>query len=73
MLAAVRNDLTAKRYLRRHPEAILRLQLFVDQSTKDHLAFPVRWDRPHLLAWLNAYLLIKEVHWDSNELMDLYK
>ena len=56
VLAAVRNDLTATFYLHRNPEVILRLQLFVDQSTRDYVAFPVHRDRPHLLAWLNAYL-----------------
>jgi ABC-type amino acid transport substrate-binding protein len=73
VLAAIRNDLTAKLYLHRHPEAILRLQLFVDQSTKDHVAFPVRRDSPHLLAWLNSYLLIKDVHWNASDLVEQYK
>lgn len=72
VIAALRNDLTAKFYLHQHPEAVLWLQLFVDQNAKDYLAFPVRRDRPQLLAWLNAYLLIKQAHWDSSELMEQY-
>ena len=67
LLAAVRNDLTANLYLNQHPEAILRLQLFVDHKTKDYLAFPVRRNRPHLLAWLNAYLLIKNLQLNSRD------
>ena len=73
LLAAVRNDLTAKLYLHRHPEAILRLQLFVDQNTQDYVAFPVHRDRPHLLTWLNAYLLLKNVQWNSSDLVEQYK
>jgi len=73
VLAAVRNDLTAQFYLHQHPEAVLWLQLFVDQSAEDYLAFPVRRDRPHLLAWLNAYLLIKQAHWNSSDLIEQYE
>jgi ABC-type amino acid transport substrate-binding protein len=73
VLAAVRNDLTATLYLHQHPEAVLWLQLFVDQSAKDYLAFPVRRDRPHLLAWLNTYLLLKQAHWNSSDLMEQYQ
>ncbi len=69
LLAAVRNDLTATRYLRQRPEAVLRLQLFVDQNSVDYLAFPVRWDQSHLLAWLNTYLLIKDTHWNATDLL----
>jgi polar amino acid transport system substrate-binding protein len=59
LLAAVRNDLTAKRYLHRHPAALLKLQLFVDEGTRDPIAFAVRPDSPHLLSWLNTLLLLQ--------------
>lgn len=73
LLAAVRNDLTATLYLHRNPEAILQMQLFVDESTQDYVAFPVHRDRPQLLAWLNAYLLLKDVRWTSSVVVEQYK
>ena len=73
LLAAVRNDLTAQLYLQRNPAAMVRLRLFVDQSAKDYLAFSVRPDSPHLLYWINAYLLLHHIDLDSSDVIDQYR
>lgn len=73
LLAAVRNDLTARIYLHRHPATILHLQLFIDPSSKDYVAFSVRPNNPHLLFWLNAYLMLNNVNRTSSALVEQYK
>ncbi len=70
LLAAVRNDLTARLYLRRHPASIVRLQLFVDRTAKDYLAFSVRPDSPHLLFWINSYLFIYQIDLDASDVVE---
>lgn len=70
ILAAVRNDLTARLYLHSHPATILQLQLFVDERNKDYVAFSVHPSNAHLLFWLNTYLTLKGVSRTTQELLD---
>lgn len=70
ILAAVRNDLTARLYLRRHPASVLQLQLFIDDNSKDYVAFAVHPDNVHLLFWLNTYLSLKKVNHTTGELVE---
>jgi ABC-type amino acid transport substrate-binding protein len=67
ILAAVRNDLTAKSYLVRNPSAAIKVDVFVDENYTDYIAFAVRPDSPLLLSWLNSYILIKDLKMNSEE------
>jgi ABC-type amino acid transport substrate-binding protein len=73
LLAAVRNDLTAKLYMHRHPALALRIQLFVDEHTNDYVALCVGPESSHLLSWLNSYILIKEINLRSEALVEKYQ
>jgi polar amino acid transport system substrate-binding protein len=72
ILGALDNDLRLRRYLRLHPGEALRLDLEVLRDLHDPIAIAVRPDSPHLLDWINTYLLTRAPALSPQALLDKF-
>lgn len=69
-LAVLEDDFVIRRYLKQNPGAAVDLHMHVLKDQLDYIGIAVRPDSPHLLAWLNAYLLTNGPHLTGSEGLD---
>jgi polar amino acid transport system substrate-binding protein len=70
IFAFLDEDIVIKRYLQENPGAAVNLEIHVLQDLPDFIAIAVRPDSPHLLAWINVYLLTRGLHLTTGELLN---
>ncbi len=72
ILGVLDDDILIKRFLKAHPGAAVNLDMHVFEDLPDFVGIAVRPDSPHLLAWINAYLLTKGPHLTTSEFLDKF-
>jgi polar amino acid transport system substrate-binding protein len=72
ILGVLDDDILIKRFLREHPGAAVNLNVHVFEDLPDYVGIAVRPDSPHLLAWINSYLLTQGLHFTSSEILEKF-
>jgi polar amino acid transport system substrate-binding protein len=72
ILGMLNNDILIKRFLKKHPGAAVNLDMHVFEDLTDFVGIAVRPDSPHLLAWINSYILSKGLHLTSSEILEKF-
>ncbi|MEJ2671416.1 MAG: ABC transporter substrate-binding protein [Deltaproteobacteria bacterium] len=71
--ALLDDDIIIKRFLKENPSAAVNLEIDVLQDLPDFVGIAVRPDSPHLLAWINVFLMTQGIHFTSDELLNKLK
>jgi polar amino acid transport system substrate-binding protein len=69
ILGMLDDDIVIKGFLKTHPGAAVNLNVQVFEDLPDYVGIAVRPDSPHLLAWINSYLLTQGLHLTSSEIL----
>ena len=72
ILGMLDDDIVIKRFFRGHPGAAVSLDMHVFEDLPDFIGIAVRPDSPHLLAWINSYILSKGLHLTSSEILEKF-
>jgi polar amino acid transport system substrate-binding protein len=70
ILAFLDEDIVIRRYLKENPGAAVNLDIHVLQDLPEYIGIAVRPDSPHLLAWINVYLLTRARPLTPSELLE---
>jgi polar amino acid transport system substrate-binding protein len=70
ILAFLDDDIIIQRYLKENPGAAVNLHIQVLQDLPEYIGIAVRPDSPHLLAWINVYLLTRSRPLTPSELLE---
>jgi polar amino acid transport system substrate-binding protein len=70
ILAFLDEDIVIQRYLKENPGAAVNLHIHVLQDLPEFIGIAVRADSPHLLAWINVYLLTQGLPLTTSELLE---
>lgn len=69
ILAFLDEDIVIEGYLLENPGAALDLEIQVFKNLPDFIGIAVRPDSPHLLSWINVYLLTEGLHLTTSEFL----
>jgi polar amino acid transport system substrate-binding protein len=72
ILGLLDDDIVIKGFLRTHPGDAVNLKAHVFEDLPDYIGIAVRPDSPHLLAWINSYILSKGLHFTSSEILEKF-
>jgi polar amino acid transport system substrate-binding protein len=70
ILAFLDEDIVIQRYLKKNPGAAVNLHIQVLQDLPEFIGIAVRADSPHLLAWINVFLLTRGLPLTTSELLN---